>query len=256
MPPAWPASGSRTVPPTWSRSCAARPRRPSHPHRTARCRERSPGTRTGHDRWQWRAPRTATGPRRPGAPPPKPLHGARSFRTPMRDRDSRRRGFLLADQLARPIAAVARLVPIIVQRARDPAVQEAGHVHAVGDGELLPVLAANAAAAVVRPAGAIERFVEIHDEAAVVDEDFFTFADRPRRHDVPIDVVAQVRIAGMIDEVVGGGDVSDVHRADDLVEVLIEAITQEQLLYVPRKLAHLAPVQPDPALHAFVKGFV
>ena len=62
--------------------------------------------------------------------------------------------------------------------------QEARHVHAVGDAELLPVLTADAATAVCRAAGAVERLIEIDDEAAVVDEDFLALGDVPRGHDI------------------------------------------------------------------------
>ena len=73
--------------------------------------------------------------------------------------------------------------------------QEARHVHAVGDGELLPVLAPDAAAAVVRPARAIERLVEVDDEAAVVDEDFLALGDISCGHDIARHVIAEIRVA-------------------------------------------------------------
>src|SRR5436853_5494310 len=92
----------------------------------------------------------------------------------------------------------------------DTAMQEARHVQTVSGRELSPVLPANTAAAVLRAAGAGERLVEVHDEEAVVDEDFLAFADIARGHDIARPVVPQVWIAGVIDEIVRLGDEPDV----------------------------------------------
>src|SRR4051812_37072349 len=124
---------------------------------------------------------------------------------------------MFPDEACRPISAIPAIFSIIVQRTCNTTVQEARHVHAVGDGELLPVLAPDAAAAVVRAAGAVERLVEVDDEAAVIDEDFLALDDISCGHDVARYVIAEVRVARVIDEVIGGGYVADVHRADDLV---------------------------------------
>src|ERR1051325_4392694 len=125
--------------------------------------------------------------------------------------------------------------------------QEARHVHAVGDGELLPVLAADTAAAIPGTTGAGERLVEIHDEEAVVDEHLLAFTDVARRNAIAIRVVAQVRIAGMFDQVIGIGHEADVHGAENLVEVGVETVAAEQRLGVGGKLLNLAPAEAYPA---------
>ena len=48
----------------------------------------------------------------------------------------------------------------------------------------------------------------------------------------------------------GCRDEADVHRADDLVEVGVEAVAQEQRLASRRQLLHLPPIEADPAFHA------
>src|SRR6185369_6402289 len=69
-----------------------------------------------------------------------------------------------------------------------------------------------------------------------------------RRNDIAIRVVAQVRIAGVIDEVVGIGDEADVHGAENLVEVGVETVAAEQRLGVAGKPLNLAPAEAYPAL--------
>jgi len=163
---------------------------------------------------------------------------------------------MFPEEAWRRISVISAIFSIIVQLTHDAPMQKTRHVQAVGFGELLPVLAANAAAAVVRPAGALEWLVEIHDEAAIVDEDFLALADMPGRHDVPVRVVMQVGIARVVDEVVRRGHVADVYGTDDLVEVLIQPVAKEELACVTRQLADLAPVEPDPPFHAVVESLV
>src|SRR5258708_32798372 len=107
---------------------------------------------------------------------------------------------MFPDEACRPISAIPAIFSIIVQRTRNTTVQEARHVHAVGDGELFPVLAPDAAAAVVRPAGAIERLIEVDDETAIIDEDFLALGDISRRHDIARPCITEARVARGNDE--------------------------------------------------------
>src|SRR4029077_18360011 len=97
----------------------------------------------------------------------------------------------LPDEVRRT-APIAALLALRLQRARDAAVQEARHVHAVSYGEHHPLPAADAAAAAGGAARAVERLVEVHDEAAVIDEHFLAFADVARGDDIPGRVEAAV----------------------------------------------------------------